>query len=221
MAGRTAYQKLNINMRVLIMLATAAIGFLAGGAPAQSLQLQTVNYPGIYCRFDPSCSVASANQSDTYAPSNMLVSCVLESRSFPGNSMDSQGQYGYEYRLTLNNNGAMGTNAIMVDTLTLKFGDPVPFAFGMHASNQVWLVTSGGPVGLEPSSADESGKQIKVHFSPPLTLQTQTDQTTNTCYFGLVSYNPPRVTRATVSGSLQFPDNSTTPFDTLLNAQTP
>ena len=209
-------------MKMIKILISFASGFLAAGAFAQSLQLQSVNYPGIYCRFDPSCNVSPAEQLDTYAPTNMAVTCVLESRSFPGNSMDSQGQYGYEYRLTLNNNGATGTNVMTVNSLTLKFGEPAPFAFGMHASNDVWAVTTGGPAGLTPSSADLSGKQVIVHFNPPLTLETETDQTTNTCYFGMVSYGAPQMTQATVSGALQDADQTnTTSFDIPLNAQTP
>src|SRR5580700_653269 len=124
---------MKINTRVRTMLVSLVAGLLAAGASAQSLQLQSVNYPGIYCRFDPSCNISPTEQSDTYSPSNMAATCVLESRSFPGNSMDSQGQYGYEYRLTLNSNGATGTNVMTVDSLTLKFGEPIPFAFGMHA----------------------------------------------------------------------------------------
>ncbi len=203
------------------MLVGFAVGLLAVGVSAQSLRLASVNSPGIYCRFDPGCNVTPTAQSDTYAPSNMAVTCVLESRSFPGNSMDSQGQYGYEYRLTLNNNGATGTNVMTVDSLTLKFGEPAPFAFGMHASNQVWMVTAGGPAGLTPSSAKLDGEQIIFYFNPALTLETDTDQTTNTCYFGMVSHGAPQITRALLSGSLQYPDNTTTPYDILLNAQTP
>jgi hypothetical protein len=202
------------------MLVTLVAGFLAAGAAAQSLQLQSVNSPGIYCRFDPSCNVSPSTQSDTYSPSNMAVTCVLESRSFPGNSMDSQGQYGYEYRLTLNNNGAVGTNVLTVDSLTLKFGGPIPFAFGMHASNQVWMVTAGGPDGLAPSSADLNDKQVIIHFNPALTLETDTDQTAATCYFGMVSSGAPQTTTAILTGSAKDPVYGTIPFKAILNAQT-
>jgi hypothetical protein len=210
-----------MNTRAHIILATLAAGFLAAGASAQSLQLQSVNYPGIYCRFDPNCTITPTGQSDTFAPTNMAVTCVLESRSFPGNSMDSQGQYGYEYRLTLNNDGAIGTNVITVETLTLKFGEPAPFAFGMHASNDVWVVTDGGPVGLGPSTAEMNDDKVVVHFNPPLTLATTTDQTTNTCYFGLISYRGPQISKALVNGSLQLPDSAPTPYEALLNAEAP
>lgn len=205
------------------MLASFAAGLLAAGASAQSLQLVNANYPGIYCHFDPNCNVSATGQSETYFATNVPVTCVLESRSFPGNSQDSQGRYGYEYRITLNNNNrlTMDTNVLTINSLTLKFGMPDPFAFAMHASNYVWVVTTGGPAGLAPSSADMTGQKVTIHFNPPLTLQTDTDQTTNTLYFGMISDGGPEVTKAILSGSTQDPVKGTMPFKAFLNAQTP
>lgn len=204
-------------------LVSLAAGLLAAGASAQSLQLVNANSPGIYCHFDPNCNVSSTAQSDTFTPTNLAATCVLESRSFPGNSQDSQGQYGFEYRITLNNIGALttDTNILTVDSLTLKFGVPVPFAFGLHASNQVWVVASGGPIGLAPGSADLADDNVTIHFNPPLMLQTDTDQTTNTCYFGLISDKAPESSTAVLSGSTQDPVDGKVPFTVFLNAQAP
>lgn len=141
--------------------------------------------------------------------------------------MDSQGRYGYEYRITLNNNGTSGafgatvTNVLTVNTLALQFGPPDPFAFGMHASNQVWVVTDGGPAGLAPASADLSGQTVTFHFDPPLTLETDTDQTTNTLYFGMMSDGAPQTTTAILTGSAQDPVYGTLPFSAKLQAQAP
>lgn len=200
---------------------------MAFGVAAQSLQLANVNYPGIYCRFDPNCNVTPREQSDTYASTNVPITCVLESRSFSGNSQDSQGQYGYEYRITLNNNtansagGTAVTNVLTVDSLALHFGQPDTFAFGMHASNEVWVVTTGGPAGLPPASVELSGQRVFIHFAPPLTLETDTDQTTNTCYIGMISDRAPEMTTAIISGSTQDPDKGTLSFKAKLQAQTP
>ncbi len=114
---------------------------------AQSLALHNVNYPGIYCRFDPGCSENPVDQTGSFMPTNAAVTCVLTSHSFPGNGMDSAGTYGYEYQITLNNNGSTDSNVVSVSSLTLNFGQPLPFAFGEHASNYVWVVTLGGPNG--------------------------------------------------------------------------
>lgn len=144
------------------------------------------------------------------------------SRSFPGASIDSTGRYGYEYQVTINNNSqTTETNIVMVNSLTLDFGDPDYFAFGGHASNQVWVVVAGGPVGLAPGSLSQAGKKVTVSFDPPLTLETQSDQTTNTFIFGMISGGAPETTTAILSGSAQDPVNGTVSFKAKLQAQTP
>ena len=210
---------MNIRRTALVFVAT---GLLAAVASAQSLQFVNVNYPGIYCRFSANCQVSPTEQSDSFTPTNVAATCVLESRSFPGTSLDTTGRYGYEYRLTINNNGlTTDTNIVEVTSLTLKFGAPDYIAFGGHASNQVWVVTAGGPVGLAPGSANMDGKKITFSFDPPLSLDTQTDQTTNTLYFGMISEGAPKVTTAVLSGSAQDPINGSVPFKATLQAQTP
>ena len=202
-----------------ILFSFAAV-LLACGASAQSLKISAVGQ-GIYCRFSANCQVTPTEQSDSFAPTNVPVTFVLWSRSFPGTSMNATGQYGYEYQVTVNNNSATDTNVVTVDLLTLKFGEPQAFAFGEHASNYVWALTSDGPVGSAPSDADSSGEKVTFHFDPPLTLSTQTDQTTNTCYFGMVSGGAPTTTTAILSGSIQTATNGVVSFKAKLQTQTP
>jgi hypothetical protein len=203
------------------ILISLAIGLFTMSASAQSLRVANANYPGIYCRFSSNCEVSPAEQSDSYAPTNVAVTCVLASRSFPGTSADSNGHYGYEYQLTLNNNGSTDTNVLTVESLTLNFGEPDPFAFGGHASNRVWVVVSGGPVGVAPASADLAGSKVIIHFDPPLILSTDTDQSTNTCYFGMMSPGAPKMTWAILAGSTKDPLNGMVPFKLRVKAQTP
>lgn len=206
--------------KILAFFFTAA---LAVAASAQSLQMDNVNYPGIYCRFNPTCQVSATEQSSSFTPTNVAATCVLESRSFPGASIDTQGRYGYEYQLTINNNSmTMYSNVVTVKSLTLDFGGaPDTFAFGEHASNQVWVVTIGGPAGLAPASADLEDTNIVIAFDPPLMLNTDTDQTTNTLYFGMLSGGPPELTKATLTGWAQDPANGKVEFKATVQAQTP
>jgi hypothetical protein len=209
-----------MKLQTLVVLAVAC--FFVSGAGAQSLQFVNANYPGIYCRFNPNCNVSPTEQSDSFTPTNVAATCVLMSRSFPGTSTDSSGRYGYEYQLTINNNGqTTDTNIVTVNSLTLAFGAPDYFAFAEHASNQVWVVMAGGPVGLAPGSASTDGKQVTVSFDPPLTLQTQSDQTTNTLVFGMMSDGAPETTTAILTGSAQDPVGGTISFKAKLQAQTP
>lgn len=195
-------------------------GLLAAAASAQSLRITTVG-PGVYCHFSANCQVSPTTQSDSFTPTNALVLCTLESRSFPGTSMDSTGTYGYEYRLTLSNNGAMGTNILTVSALTVNFGEPAAFAYGEHASNQVWVVSSTNLLDASPSSANFSDKQVTFQFDPPLLLNTATNQSISTCYFGMAGGGAPETTTATVAGSAQNTAAAPISFSASLQAQTP
>ena len=203
--------------KILVSLVT---GLLAAGASAQSLRFISAG-PGVYCHFDASCQVSPSEQSDSAAVTNSAVTCVLKSRTIVGSSMDSKGTYGYEYEITLNGNGSSDTNVVAVDSLSLLFGSPVPFAYGLHSSNFVWVLTSGGPVGVAPSGCNVSGQKVTFQFSPPITLATQTGQSVNTCYFGLVGGGAPGATTATLSGSVEDVASNTVPFTLMVQAQTP
>jgi len=210
-------------MKIPAPVILAVVTFVALGASAQSLQMQNVNYPGIYCRFNATCQVSPTVQSGSYTPTNASATCVLASRTFPGASIDTQGLYGYEYQLTINSSGlATGTNIVTVNSLALNFGvAPNVFAFGDHASNQVWVVTIGGPAGLAPASAEMDETNVVINFDPPLTLDAQTDQTTNTLYFGMLAGGPPEMTKATLKGWVLDPENNKLPFNAKVDAQTP
>jgi hypothetical protein len=212
-------------MRIGLIFFTAL--FLAVGASAQSLGFNNVNYPGIYCRFSADCVVTPDEQYDSFMPTNVPASCVLMSRSFAGDSLDSIGMFGYEYQITIYNNTINtgtpwpSTNNVMVNALTLKFGEPLIFAFGGRASNEVWVVTIGGPDGLAPASATLRGDKITFSFDPPLTLQTPTDQTADTLVFGMMSFGTPQITTAILYGSAEDPINGNVPFKVKMQAQTP
>lgn len=170
----------------------------------------------IYCRFSQNCQISPVEKTDSYVTTNDEATIILESRSFPGTTMNTQGQYGYEYRLTLNGNET-GSNTVTVSSLTVKFPDPQFFSYGFTASNQVWIV--GSDAGIVPSDATQSGKDVTFSFSPPITL-TPSGQT-NTCLFGMVSLSPPQITTAILAGSTKGPTNGVAEFKAELQAQTP
>jgi hypothetical protein len=203
------------------ILFSFAAGLLACGASAQSLKISDVG-TGVFCRFSSSSQVTPTQQTDSYTTTNGEATCVLTSASFPGTTQNAAGQYGYEYQIALNNTGVSATNVVKVNSLTLDFGEPVPFAYGEHASNQVWVLTSDTSFGPGPSSASASDKQVTFTFDPPLTLDTSSDQTTNTCYFGMASDSAPEVTSAILSGTTENATNGVAvPFKVQLQAQTP
>jgi hypothetical protein len=211
---------MNHNMHMQKILVSLVAGLLAAGASAQSLRFISAG-SGVYSHFNSGGSVSPAEQSDSSAITNSPVTCILKSRTFAGSSMDSQGTYGYEYQITLNGNSSTDANTVTVDSLALNFGNPVPFAYGEHASNFVWVLTSDGPVGVPPTGCNVSGSRVTFQFSPPITLDTQAGQGTNTFYFGLIGASAPTTTTATIDGSVQASTNAPAPFELLLQAQTP
>jgi len=207
-------------MRIVFIFCAALL--LALGVSAQSLQMVNANYPGIYCRFDPNCKVSANEQSDSITTTNGAATCTLMSRSFPGTSLDSQGTYGYEYQLTIDSNGQTpDTNILAVNSLNLTFGAPNYFSFASRASNQVWMVIAGGPTGLAPASASLDGSNVVISFDPPLSLNTLTDQSTNTLVFGMISDSAPQPATAIIEGSTQDPEHGKLPFKLKLRAQCP
>jgi hypothetical protein len=207
-------------MKTRLFFVVAGI-FAAAGVHAQSLQLLNANYPGILCRFSPDCHVTPTSDSSSFDITNFAATCVLESRSFLGNGMDAHGVYGYEYRVILNNHGERGTNYLTVDSLTLNFDSLQSFAFGQHASNQVWIVTSGGPGSVAPGAAEMTESNVVVQFNPPLVLATLTNNSVSTYFFGMASKNRPQVTTAILSGSTQTPPDDAIPFKAEMEARTP
>ena len=123
--------------------------------------------------------------------------------------------------MLLNNAGAQGDNLLTVESLTLNFVSPRNFAFGGHASNQVWVVATGGPGNLAPGSVSFVDTNVVVRFNPPIILATKTNQSTGTYYFGMMSTNPPRVTTAIIMGSAQASAGAPVPFKEELPARTP
>jgi len=207
-------------MKAHLFLA-AAMTIVSGAGMAQPLQMANVNDPGIYCRFSPDCKIAPLHTSSSFTPSNLAVTCVLESRSFVGGSMDSQGLYGYEYRLILNNDNENGTNFLAVKSLALNFNCPQSFAFGGHASNQVWIVADGGPGDVAPSTVNFMETNVMVRFDPPLILATLTNRSIGTYFIGLASTNAPQLSTAIVEGSTQTPPDGPMPFHAEMQARTP
>jgi len=207
-------------MKMRLFFTVAAV-FAAVEIHAQSLQIKNVSAPGIYCHFNPGCGVSPEQTSASFTAPNLMVSCVLQSRSFEGATMNAAGTYGYEYSLTLNNDGERGTNFFTVNSLTLDFDSPQPFAFGNHASNQVWVVTDGGPGTVAPGSVNFSGTNVVIQFDPPLVLATITNKAVSTYSFGLISTSKPRVTTALLDGSTQSPPDDSVSFEAEMRARTP
>jgi hypothetical protein len=205
-------------MHTRTILFSLAAGLLAAGASAQSMKFVDRG-ANVYYRFSQNGQVSPTVQTDTYTTTNGEATAILESRSFAGTTMNTQGQYGYEYRLTLNSTASTATNVVTVHALTLKFADPLYFSYGFTASNQVWTIA--GDTDIVPAGADQSGKNVTFYFDPPITVTTRSTQSTNTCLFGMVSDLAPQSSMAILSGTVKDATNAPLDFHVQMQAQTP
>ncbi len=159
---------------------------------ACSLKVAHVNAPAVNCVFDPSCTIAVTDSTDSI-PLPTGGTNFLQSRTFVGQpGAPADGLYGYEYRIDLRN--AMGiTHIPCVNSLKIEFGPVVSTLDydGDGNADQVYVVTSGGLGSVALDSVDKSGNDITFNLSSPVCAGGSPGTGQSTFFFGLTSTQPP------------------------------
>jgi hypothetical protein len=175
-------------MRIQIrstLLAAAACAALAHQAAAQPMNIVTVGAPAINCLFSTSCSVVV---SDHTAP--VLGGGFLQSRTFqaqPGSPM--AGKWVYQYRLDLTNAvSPSGTPAATSLSIQVPSIPAANYNGDRVATDNIFVITSGGLGTVGPSSAHLWGDTLHVAFAPPVPGGT------TSYFFGFTSDTPPQET---------------------------
>ncbi len=169
------------------LLAALACAALAHAAAAQPMNIVTVGAPAINCLFNTSCSVVV---SDHTAP--VLGGGFLQSRTFqaqPGSPM--AGKWVYQYRLDLT--GAVsrsGTPAATSLSIQVPSIPAANYNGDRVATDNLFVITSGGLGTVGPSSAHLHGDTLHVAFAPPVPGGT------TSYFFGFTSDGPPQETTA-------------------------
>lgn len=171
------------------LLAAFACAALAHAAAAQPMNIVTVGAPAINCLFNTSCSVVV---SDHTAP--VLGGGFLQSRTFqaqPGSPM--AGKWVYQYRLDLTNaTAAAAAPAVTSMSIQVPSIPAADFNGDGNATDNLFVVTSGGLGTVGPSSANLYGDTLHVMFAPPVPGGT------TSYFFGFLSDTQPQETNARV-----------------------
>jgi hypothetical protein len=200
-------------------------------AGCQSPKIVDVNAPTYNCLFSTNCIIV-VNDTTSSLTNNLepmqpiSVGGFLQSRTFQGQPGTAEaGNYGYEYRLVLNQ--LSGASSISIDSMKLdNFGSVSPITYNGQPNNKVWVVTSGGLGSVGPTSAAFNGSEITFNFSSPLTFVSGASQESSSYFYGMASPspNPPSGTAsgwATFSGTVITSAGVSVPILVLSQVRTP
>ncbi len=166
------------------LLAAFACAALAQAAAAQPMNIVTVGAPAINCLFSASCSVVVSDHATPF-----LGGAFLQSRNFQGQpGSPLAGKWVYEYRLDLTNATAAAA-APAVTSMSIQVPPTLPaadFNGDGNATDNLFVVTSGGLGTVGPSSANLYGDTLHVIFAPPVPGGT------TSYFFGFISDTPPQ-----------------------------
>lgn len=209
---------------------------------ATPLKVVKVNASTFNCLFNSNCTVAVNNLVTPFVTNmppytvnptnppqtetNLALSGYLQSRTFKGQpGTPEAGLTAYEYRLVLQHltktTGIKGVSrkSFSINSLAFNFSPYSSFNYNKQASNQVWVVTSGGPGSVGLSSAVASGSKVTFNFNPPLTFLSASNQESSSYFFGMLSPHPsPNSVDgwATCTGSEQLSSGSPIPINFLM-----
>lgn len=172
-------------------------------ASAETLSVVNVNYTGVTCTFDTSCTIGVSDSTAAIPLPGIVGTAQLQSRTFVGGaSSPAAGYRGYEYRVDLT--GATGLTAIpCVTSVRVAFGAVTPFQYdGVGAADQVFVITSGGIGTIGLSSAVKSGNDITFTFASPVCAGSSPGTGATSYFFGLASQHAPIAVTANVTQTL-------------------
>jgi hypothetical protein len=206
-----------------------AMSFVAVGVHAGSLKIVNVNFPAIFCLFNTNCTSLVNDSTSPVTLTNVAVTGYLQSRTFKGLPGTAEaGQYGYAYRIVLNNLAGSSTNSnVKISSLAMAYGAISSFSYNGQASNQVWVATKGGLGTVGPSSVSFTNSgfgnfiMVGFNFNPPIFLAGGTNQGASSYFFGVISSRAPTNATAVISGTVQLSPGKSVPFNLHLPVRTP
>jgi hypothetical protein len=188
-------------MRKLSLAAALAVSLaLAHPAAAQNLNRVDVNAPRINCVFNTTCRVTVTDLATPY-----LGNGLLQSRTFqaaPGSP--AAGKWVYQYRIDIRN--VAGTTAIpLVTTLSMPVAAPIvsmDYNGDGNATDQVFIITSGGLGSVGPSTAWLHGDTLHFTFSPPVAGGSAPGAGQSSYFFGFVTESAPSDVAARIEANV-------------------
>ena len=192
------------------------------GEGKREIHLKVVNVraSGIYCLFDPSCTVTATDSLTTPIPMSTGGMSFLHSRTFVGKSgTPASGLYGYEYQIDLSKsvettvdvNGVATKKLSCLEFITIEFGpiiDHLDYNGDGKAGDILYVVTGDGPGKIGLGSVHKWSDRIIVNFDSLLCAGGPNHQGDSTYFFGLVSARPPRSVAASIKETVRLASES-------------
>lgn len=184
-----------MSMRTIAFLLAFAISVAAVAVP---LDVVTVGFPAVNCKFDTDCTVTVNDFSDPITLSGSSGDGFLQSRRFPVGQPGTPGAglHAYLYRIDLRQSA--GLLAIpCITQFRIPFGPVAPVDYnGDGNTDQVFVATSGGLGSVGLASADQVGDQITFTFAPAVCAGSSPGRGETTFFFGLASTRTDRAVTA-------------------------
>ena len=165
--------------------------------PATSQPLTVVNVaaPHINTFFDPDGTIIVADWAPALVLPGTMGAGFVQSRQFPRGVAGTVGAdlYPFLYRIDARRMTSLGAT-VCVGSLTLDFGPVTPLDYAGTGPAHVFVITQGGLGTVVPSSAEQVGDQITLHFAPGVCTGPSGSPlgSGQTSYFiGLASQHPP------------------------------
>ena len=192
------------------------------GEGKREIHLKVVNVraSGIYCLFDPSCTVTATDSLTTPIPMSTGGMSFLHSRTFVGKSgTPASGLYGYEYQVDLSKavettvdvKGVATKKLSCLEFITIEFGpivDHLDYNGDGKAGDMLYVVTGDGPGRIGLGSVHKWSDRIIVNFDSLLCAGGPNHQGDSTYFFGLVSARPPRSVAASIKETVRLASES-------------
>jgi hypothetical protein len=179
-----------------VLIVLAALPLLA---QAIAYRIVNVNAPSVNFVFNHTGSVTVTDKTSPVLGSGFVQSRIYHSEA----TSPAHGKYVYEYRVDLTN--VVGITAPQwVSALSVDFGglNTLDFNRDGHASEEVFVITSGGLGVVGPNSAVQvAANPLRFNFARHVFSGASRGRGESSYFFGLVSQYPPRVINAQVETS--------------------
>ncbi len=160
---------------------------LATASSAVPLDVVTVGFPAINCKFDTDCKISVNDFAKHFTISGASGDGFLQSRQFPAGQPGTPGAglHAYLYRIDLTKSVGILSMAC-ITRVRLAFGPVAPVDYdGDGNTDQVFVATSGGLGTVGLASAEQTLSTITFTFSSPVCSGSSPGNGQTSFFFGL------------------------------------
>ena len=157
-----------MNILTTSLAAAAALALTYTGVSAASLTIANVTQAQINCIYDRACRGLGTNSSDNLQFYQQGNGAQIRTRTLTGVAgSPAAGKTGYQYRIDLT---AANLNSECIRGMAVGFGTIDQLNYKGSGPTHVFVITSGGPGTVAPSSVDFNASTglILIEFGQPV-----------------------------------------------------